>query len=87
MDENSDDLPLFASIPDYGLIVFGLSASRSYAAADNNVFPTVQTGGGDEKKYRKVPLRIALPLVVGQGADIRPFLERFRALKNAKSAA
>ena len=82
MGAREDDLPVTASVPTYGRIIFGIGRDASYAAAHRGDFPVLKVGG-----LMRVPLRVALKQVLGEGADITPLLARFRDAGNRKCAA
>ena len=78
----TDDLPLTVSVPMFGRIVYGIGRNAAYDAARRGDFPVCEIGG-----LKRVPVRIALKAVVGEGADITPLLARFRDAEKQKHAA
>jgi hypothetical protein len=76
----ANDFPLTVSVPVYGRVVFGIGRNASYEAARRGDFPVIEIGG-----LKRVPLRIALKAVAGEG-DIVELLARFRNAEEAVAA-
>jgi hypothetical protein len=77
----TDNLPLTCSVPVFGRVVYGIGRNAAYEAARRGDFPVIEVGG-----LKRVPVRIALRTVVGEGSDIAPLLARFRDAENEKRA-
>jgi hypothetical protein len=85
----ADTPPLCVTIPEFGLLTFGLGTNPSYEAARRGLFPVIQYGGGPKVQRFRVAVRPALRHIAGNDpatfeAMTADFFAKWRALVESR---